>query len=182
MQAIGMVVRRDKKNRKYRGRRNQGYGCHKKHRGSGSRGGSGNAGMHKFKWSYVTSYEPGHFGKRGFRSPKAIANAVKATNVGDIEALAAGKKKIDLTALGYRKVLGGGRIGKAIEVIAPMFSKKAAEKITAAGGKFEGVVASDKEEAKAGGKRAEKKIEDKSEDKGKTETEESEDEESEEEE
>jgi ribosomal protein L18E len=107
---------------------------------------------------------------------------VKATNVGDIEALAAGKKKIDLTALGYRKVLGGGRIGKAIEVIAPMFSKKAAEKITAAGGKFEGVVASDKEEAKAGGKRAEKKIEDKSEDKGKTETEESEDEESEEEE
>jgi len=175
-----MVVRRAKKNRKYRGRRNQGYGCHKKHRGSGSRGGSGNAGMHKFKWSYVTSYEPGHFGKRGFRSPKAIANAVKAINVGDIEALAAGKKKIDLAALGYRKVLGGGRIGKAIEVIAPMFSKKAAEKITAAGGKFEGVVATDKEEAKAGGKKAEKKPEEKTE--KKSNEEEGEDKESEEEE
>ena len=169
-----MVVRRAKKNRKYRGRRNQGYGCHKKHRGSGSRGGSGEAGMHKFKWSYVTSYEPDHFGKRGFRPPEAMAAKVKAINVGDIGALAEGKKKINLAELGYGKVLGGGRMSKAIEIIGPVFSKKAAEKIRAAGGKFEGAVAADKGEAKAGSKEAETKPE--------KETEGSEDEGSEEEE
>ena len=173
-----MVVRRAKKNRKYRGRRNQGYGCHKKHRGSGSRGGSGNAGMHKFKWSYVTSYEPDHFGKRGFRPPKAMAARVKAINAGDIEALAEGKKKIDLTMLGYGKVLGGGRMSRAIEVIAPVFSRKAAEKIRAAGGKIEGVVAADKG-MKASEKKAEKKPEEESKE---ADEEESEDEESEEEE
>ena len=154
-----MVVRRDKKSRKHRGKRTQGYGCHKKHRGSGSRGGSGQAGMHKHKWSYTTSYEPGHFGKHGFRPPKAMAAEAKEINVGGIEALAEGKKKINLAELGYGKVLGGGRISKAIEIVAPVFSKKAAEKILAAGGKFEGAVATDKEEAKAGGKKAEEKPE-----------------------
>lgn len=143
-----MVVRRDKKNRKYRGKRNQGYGCHKKHRGKGSRGGSGDAGMHKFKWSYVTSYEPNHFGKRGFRPPETKSAVAKAINVGDIEALAEGKKKIDLTALGFDKVLGGGSIGSAMEVIAPVFSKNAADKITSAGGKCKGVVTAAKESSK----------------------------------
>ncbi|MFH1623294.1 MAG: uL15 family ribosomal protein [Candidatus Aenigmatarchaeota archaeon] len=145
-----MVVRRSKKNRKHRGKRTQGYGCHKKHRGSGSRGGSGQAGMHKHKWSYTTSYEPEHFGKRGFRPPKTMAAEVKAINIGNIEALAGGKNKIDLAALGYGKVLAGGTIGRPMEVIAPVFSRRAAEKIEAAGGKAEGVVAGVKEAAKAG--------------------------------
>jgi len=139
-----MVVRRDKKSRKYRGKRNQGYGCHKKHRGSGSRGGSGDAGMHKFKWSFTLNFDPEHFGKHGFRSPRAVFKDVKSVNVGEIEALAGGKKKVDLGALGYGKVLGSGRISKALEVIAPMFSKGAVKKIEAAGGKAEGKVAAEK--------------------------------------
>ena len=143
-----MVVRRDKKSRKYRGKRNQGYGCHKKHRGSGSRGGSGDAGMHKFKWSFTLNFDPGHFGKHGFAPPKAVFKNLKTINVDEIEALAGSKKKIDLGALGYDKVLGAGRISKQLEVIAPVFTKSAAKKIEAAGGKCEGKIPAEKKTAK----------------------------------
>lgn len=130
-----MVVRRKKKVRKFRGKRSYGYGSHKKHRGGGSRGGRGKAGMHKHKWSYTVKYEPEHFGKRGFKRPSAVVKKVKTINLGRLSALAAGKKKIDLTKLGYNKVLGSGKIQAAIEVVAEAFSKKAIEKIEAAGGK-----------------------------------------------
>lgn len=132
-----MVVRKKKKVRKFRGKRTYGYGSHKKHRGAGSRGGRGKAGMHKHKWSYVVKYEPDYFGKRGFRRPPAVWKKIKAINVSKLEALAtaAGEKKIDLIKLGYVKVLGSGKINTAIEVTAKSFSKKAIEKIEAAGGK-----------------------------------------------
>lgn len=130
-----MVVRRGKKVRKFRGKRNYGYGSHKKHRGHGSRGGRGLAGMHKQKWSYTVSKDPFHFGKRGFVRPAAVAK--KAINLRELqlEAFSAGKKKIDLSKLGYDKVLSSGRLSVALEVVAKAFSKKAVEKIEAAGGK-----------------------------------------------
>lgn len=130
-----MVVRKKRKARKMRGTRSQGYGSHKKHRGAGSRGGRGKAGMHKHKWSYTVKYEPDRFGKRGFKRPAATARKIKAINVGGLEALAAGKKKIDLAESGYDKVLGSGKIGTPLEVTAKSFSKGAIEKIEAAGGK-----------------------------------------------
>lgn len=128
-----MVVRKKKKMLKFRGKRSYGYGSHKKHRGGGSRGGRGNAGMHKHKWSYTVKYDPNRFGKRGFKSKSR--KDVKAINVNMLEILAAGKKKIYLKEFGYNKVLGNGKISAAIEVTAEMFSKKAIEKIEAAGGK-----------------------------------------------
>lgn len=130
-----MVVRRKKKVRKMRGRRSYGYGSHKKHRGGGSRGGRGQAGMHKHKWSYVTTYEPDRFGKRGFKQPSAVSKKVKAVNVSNLEKLAGEKKTLNLQELGYDKVLGSGKIGSALEVTAASFSKGAIEKIEAAGGK-----------------------------------------------
>jgi large subunit ribosomal protein L15 len=130
-----MVVRKKRKVRKFRGKRSYGYGSHKKHRGGGSRGGRGKAGMHKHKWSHTVKYEPNRFGKRGFKVPVGAAKKVKAINLRQLEALAAGKKKIDLTKLGYNKVLGAGRIQVAMEVVAETFSKKAIEKIEAVGGK-----------------------------------------------
>jgi len=132
-----MVVRRGKKSRKYRGKRAQGYGTHKKHRGHGSRGGRGLAGMHKQKWSYTVSKDPFHFGKRGFVRPAAVAKKVRAINLRELqlEAFEAGKKKIDLSKLGYDKVLSSGSIDVALEVVAKAFSKKAIEKIEAVGGK-----------------------------------------------
>jgi len=130
-----MVVRKKKKVRKFRGKRSYGYGSHKKHRGGGSRGGRGKAGMHKHKWSYTVKYDAARFGKRGFKRPVAAAKKVKAINLRQVEALAGGKKKIDLTKLGYNKVLGSGKLSSAMEVVAEAFSKKAIEKIEAAGGK-----------------------------------------------
>ncbi|MCX6820480.1 MAG: uL15 family ribosomal protein, partial [Candidatus Aenigmarchaeota archaeon] len=67
---------------------------------------------------------------------------------GEIEALAGSKKKIDLGALGYDKVLGAGRISKPLEVIAPVFTKSAAKKIEVAGGKCEGEIPAEKKTAK----------------------------------
>lgn len=130
-----MVVRKKRKIRKFRGKRSYGYGSHKKHRGGGSRGGRGKAGMHKHKWSYTVKYEPDHFGKRGFKRPAGAAKRVKAINLRQLEVLAAGKKKLDLSKLGYNKVLGSGNISSNLEVTAEAFSKKAIEKIEAAGGK-----------------------------------------------
>jgi large subunit ribosomal protein L15 len=130
-----MVVRRKKKVLKFRGKRSYGYGSHKKHRGGGSRGGRGKAGMHKHKWSYTVKYDPDHFGKKGFKRPFASYKRSKAINLKQLETLAQGKKKIDLKKYGYTKVLGGGMIKSKMEVVAKSFSKKAIEKIEEAGGK-----------------------------------------------
>jgi len=128
-----MVIRKKKKMLKFRGHRTYGYGSHKSHRGSGSRGGKGKAGGHKHKWSHTVKYDPDRYGKHGFTS-KTRKN-VNAINVSMLEKLAAGKKNIDLAKLGYNKVLGNGALNVAFEVTAEMFSKKAIEKIEAAGGK-----------------------------------------------
>src|SRR2546428_2541607 len=78
-----MVVRKEKKFRKFRGQRSYGYGSHKKHRGGGSRGGRGNAGLHKHKWSFTVKYAKDHFGKIGFRTPGRTK--IKAINLEEIE-------------------------------------------------------------------------------------------------
>jgi large subunit ribosomal protein L15 len=140
-----MVVRREKKVRKFRGHRTYGYGSHKKHRGKGSRGGRGFAGMHKHKWSYTVKYAPDHFGKRGFKRP--FAKEIKAINVEELEKMSESllekklaekendKIKINVLKLGYEKVLGSGKITKPLIVEAKFFSKKAVRKIEEAGGK-----------------------------------------------
>ena len=128
-----MVVNKDKKSRKFRGKRSQGYGSHKKHRGGGSRGGRGKAGAHKHKWSHTVKFEKDRFGKRGFKNP--VKENIKSININVLGKLAAGKRKINLSELGYKKVLGSGKLNVALEVTADMFSKKAIEKIENAGGK-----------------------------------------------
>jgi large subunit ribosomal protein L15 len=145
-----MVVRREKKIRKCRGHRSYGYGFHKKHRGKGSRGGRGQAGKHKHKWSYVQSYEPEHFGKYGFKRTYAEHRRPKSINLEQIDAIAAasGKKEIDLKEMGFDKVLGSGRISKPLVVKAKIFSKNAVKKIEAAGGKVVKPEAEKKEKAK----------------------------------
>ena len=152
-----MVIRKKKKAGKFRGSRTHGYGSHKKHRGAGSRGGRGKAGMHKHKWATTVKYDPDRFGKRGFKMPAGAGKKVKAVNVGQLERMAAGKKAINLAELGYYKVLGSGAISAAIEVTAASFSKGAVGKIEAAGGK---VVIIGKVERKSG-KKVEEKVEEK---------------------
>lgn len=131
-------MRKRKKVIKMRGSKTHGYGSKKKHRGAGSRGGRGYAGSKKHKKTWIKKYEPGHIGKRGFKSlrQRGLKKAIRAVNVGDLEKLAEGKKEIDLSKQGYDKVIGSGQLKKALTVKAAQFSKKAEEKIKKAKGKI----------------------------------------------
>lgn len=141
-----MTVRKEKRHRKFRGRRTY-HGSHKKWRGSGSSGGVGNAGWHKHKWTYAIKYEPEHFGKKGFKIPQAVKKEIKSINIQDLEKQAEKllkekiaekqdeKIKINVMKLGYQKVLGSGRISTPMIVEAKYFSKQAIEKLEGAGGK-----------------------------------------------
>jgi large subunit ribosomal protein L15 len=129
-----------RKIRKTRGSRTQGYGRIGQHRKTGSKG-YRKAGRHKHLWSYVTTYEKNAFGKHGFTSPKSLKRNDNVINVAKLEELSLrfqtkeiGQIEIDLTRLGYAKLLGTGSIKKAIIVKVPTCSKSAAEKIQKAGG------------------------------------------------
>ncbi len=126
-----MPTRFRKKITRQRGRKWHGWGAKKKHRGKGSRGGKGWGGSTKHKRSYIYSYEPDHFGYKGFHSLKKKG---KAINVEDLEKF--GKTEIDLTELGYDRLLSKGNINSAIIVHVNKFSPRAKEKIEAAGGKI----------------------------------------------
>ncbi len=142
-----MVVRRRKKSRKLRGRtRTMGWGRIGQHRGSGSKGGFGAAGMHKHMWSWVVKYAPSWFGKHGFNRPPELVVKPKSINVGELAErldrwIREGKVKVEggipvvnLAELGYNILLGRGRIEKPVKVIVPRASARAIEKIEKAGG------------------------------------------------
>ncbi len=123
------------KSNKSRGSRTQGYGSSKKHRGAGSRGGVGRAG--------ITKHMKLHFKKKGIQvgsrghktmRQRKLKPVVKSVNLRDLERLAAGRNEIILREFGYDKVLGTGEIRTPLRVIAGSFSARAAEKIEAAKG------------------------------------------------
>jgi large subunit ribosomal protein L15 len=141
-----MVVRRIKKLKKRRGR-NTGFGSHKKHRGAGNRGGRGLAGLHKHKRMRAIKFMPDHFGKSGMKRPIKVIKEVKAINLKDldstIEELLKNKKitedkegiKVNLTELGYDKLLGKGQVKHKLIVEAKYFSKNAIKKLENVEGK-----------------------------------------------
>ena len=129
-----------RKLRKMRGSRTHGYGRVGQHRNAGSRG-HRKAGRHKHLWSYVTTYEPDYFGKHGFTSPKSLKHKENIINIKKLDELSTristekkGKLRIDLTSLGYTKLLGTGKTSKALIVNVASCSKSADEKIKSAGG------------------------------------------------
>ncbi len=131
-----MVVRKPGKRKWRRGHRTY-HGSHKKWRGGGSRGGRGKAGGHKHKWSYVVKYDPERFGKHGFTRP--FAEKINTINLYQLDELARKNKikEIDLAQLGFKKVLGTGKITQPITVKAKFFSENAIKKIEKAGGKVQ---------------------------------------------
>ena len=130
-----------RKIRKFRGSRTQGYGRIGQHRDSGSKG-HRKVGRHKHLWSYVVTHEPDYFGKSGFTSPQSLHRHENIINLKKLEELAQtsqnDKFQIDLTSLGYTKLLGAGKVTKALTVQVSSFSKSAAEKIRQAGGEIIG--------------------------------------------
>ncbi|KAK1359665.1 Large subunit ribosomal protein L27Ae [Heracleum sosnowskyi] len=110
------MTTRLKKNRKKRGHVSAGHGRIGKHRKHP--GGRGNAGgMHHHRILF-DKYHPGYFGKVDV---KENASADKAP-------------VLDVTQLGYFKVLGKGSVSKPIVVKAKLVSKIAERKIKEAGG------------------------------------------------
>lgn len=129
-----------RKTRKVRGSRTQGWGRIGQHRKTGSRP-YRKANRHKQGWSYVTTYEPDYFGKHGFTSRQSKVRSTNVINIARLDALvmqlpAEQEQTIDLTSLGYVKLLGTGRISKPITVKVQSASKSATEKIQNAGGKI----------------------------------------------
>lgn len=123
-----------RKIRKFRGTRTQGYGRIGQHRDSGSKG-NRKVGRHKHLWSKVVTTEPNYFGKHGFHSPQAIHKIEKTINLKNLEQIAT-STEINLTELGYTKLLGTGKLTKALNIQVEAASKSAQQKIEDAGGKL----------------------------------------------
>jgi len=131
-----------RKIRKTRGSRTQGYGRIGQHRKTGSQP-YRKANRHKQGWSYVTTYEPDYFGKHGFTSPQSLHKNTNVINLAKLEALTTKitttegeTPTIDLTSLGYAKLLGTGKLTKPLTIKIQSASKTATQKIEQAGGKI----------------------------------------------
>jgi large subunit ribosomal protein L15 len=132
-----VVVRHKKKSRKYHGSSSWGAGNTKNRRGKGCRGGKGNAGPQKSRWTYFTKHEPDHLGRHGFVRP-LLVKRLPTINLTDIQRMA---DKGDLKKNGEKfeysfkgKVLGAGRISSPVLVKAKSFSANAKQRIEKAGG------------------------------------------------
>tara|TARA_Y100000310_G_scaffold339621_1_gene432855 strand:- start:622 stop:1047 length:426 start_codon:yes stop_codon:yes gene_type:complete len=130
---------RDKKNKKQRGYNSHGWGHKKKHRGKGSRGGKGNAGSGKRadtkRPTLINLYGTVNLAKRGFVNKRK--DDYNSINIRDLNALVdSGKIKtdIDLGKLGYKKLLGSGKLLSPVKITVEMASAKAIEKVKNAGG------------------------------------------------
>lgn len=135
------MATRFRKSRRQRGSRYCGWGQVGQHRQAGSRGGIGGAGKHKHFWIRTVIEEPDHFGHDPFNSfNRNVVN--RWLNVRDLDAAFArhgkaepsGKVVLDLTSLGYDKLLGGGKVNGAFAVKVARASEGARQKITVAGG------------------------------------------------
>ena len=89
--------------------------------------------------------EPNYFGKHGFVSPQSKHRIENAIDLVKLDQLASGKE-INLTELGYTKLLGTGKITKALTITVPVASKSAMAKVQEAGGKLITTAASTVEE------------------------------------
>ena len=139
-----MTVNKRKKVVRYRGSMTHGGGSKKKRRGSGNRGGKGMAGTGKRSDSKKPSiWKEKYFGKRGFVS-KNVRN-ITAININYLEenilrhpSDAVNKENeifsVDLSKLGFNKLLSTGKVTNKYKVKVPYASKKAIEKIKNYGG------------------------------------------------
>ena len=126
---------RKKKSRKQRGSRYCGWGQVGQHRGSGGRGGVGKAGGRKHFWIRTIKYTPERYVHKGFLPTQGLTQT-NTINVGELEHLLLGTEQeiLDLTSLGFEKLLGRGQVRIPIKIKIPSYSIKALEKIESSGG------------------------------------------------
>ena len=136
------MATRLRKTRKFRGSRNHGWGQVGQHRASGHKGGLGQSGMLKHHFSSMLKDDPDHFGHSSNNPP--TRNIIKKwASVRDLDDLYLqsgkqenGKKTLDLKALGFDKLLGGGQVKNAYSIKIDQFTSKAEEKVKTAGGEL----------------------------------------------
>ncbi|UCG44665.1 MAG: uL15 family ribosomal protein [Candidatus Bathyarchaeota archaeon] len=142
-----------RKTRKMRGSRTHGYGQIGQHRKGGGKGG-GKAGRNKIMragkdgWTYAIRHKPNYFGKKGFTSAQSLKHEPRLINVGRLEDLVdrlileekmekrKGTAVLDLTKLGYDKLLGMGNLTKPFIIKIASHSEAAARKVEKAGGQI----------------------------------------------
>ncbi|MGA2460232.1 MAG: uL15 family ribosomal protein [Candidatus Bathyarchaeia archaeon] len=147
------MATRLRKGRHLRGSRTHGWGTSGQHRASGMRGGFGNTGRYRHKRSrLIRNKEFVHMhyvGKKGFRSvaeKRHVGTALKTLNLWQlsdiVNKLVDAKKAqmenqkviVDLSQMGYKKLLGPGSISRAVQVKVDHCSESAVKKIKEAGG------------------------------------------------
>lgn len=143
-----MTVKRRKKITKHRGSRTCGWGL--VHRGSGQKGGAGNAGSGKkanSKAPRAGLWAKQLMGKHGFihKGPMLHDAVINLRDLEDrLPALlaeklateAGGVISIDLIKAGYDKVLSNGQVRRKWKITARRASPDAVEKVKAAGGEL----------------------------------------------
>jgi large subunit ribosomal protein L15 len=145
------LVTRNRKIRHLRGSRTHGWGQVGQHRKSGSQGGSGNAGLHKHKWSWTVKYSPNHFGHQRLNPPgREKRETTRWINVGQLDDLYSSIRAqnpleakpqspgqgldLDLRGLGFQKLLAKGTVKGSYKITVPKFSESAKSKVEKAGG------------------------------------------------
>ncbi|MCI0497268.1 MAG: uL15 family ribosomal protein [Thermoplasmata archaeon] len=121
----------------YRGSRTHGHGK-KARRGAGKRGGRGQAGAYKHRKMWMRKvYGHDYSGKYGFKRHPSLRTDKRIINVGEV-ARRWGRPgetiSVDLTEMGYDKLLGTGKVPVSLAITVPEASPKAMEKVEAAGG------------------------------------------------
>ncbi|WP_455276517.1 uL15 family ribosomal protein [[Eubacterium] cellulosolvens] len=138
------MATRKRRVRKQRGSRTCGWGTSGQHRDGGMKGGRGKSGYRKHNWTYVIRYGLTRR-KIGFNSINEM-DRKPPINIGELDskvdklisqglAEKKGQKiEVDLTKLGYEKLLGSGKISRPIDIKVRKCSENAAKKIEEAGG------------------------------------------------
>ncbi len=140
-----MTVKRTPKMRKRRGSRTHGWGL--VHRGSGQKGGAGNAGSGKKADAKKPSFWNRPSGRNGFKPQNPNHNLVEVTlNLQDVEqhldtwlkdgtAHKEGEQiHVDLTKKGITKLLATGKIHQKLTLTVPKASANSVKKVQGAGG------------------------------------------------
>lgn len=128
-----MVIRKDKRTRKYLGARRWGRGNIKNGRGSGDKGGVGKGGK-KNKFTYLTAKAPELISRpKGFVNPRH--KELKEVTLEQINKIVSNNIQTN-NELEFKnsKVLSNGNIDKPLIIKATKFSKQAVEKIKNKGG------------------------------------------------
>ena len=134
------MATRLRKTRKFRGSRTHGWGQIGQHRASGHKGGLGQSGLHKHLYSTLLKFDPDHFGHDSTHPPhpNIIKKWASVRELDDLYAkhgkLEGNRKLIDLTSLGYDKLLGGGQVKNAYLVKVEQYTASAEDKIKKVGG------------------------------------------------